>query len=74
VNLDRDLPNGLGREVLVGMTPDRALKMARDAGVTDIRVLESVNGLTITPMIMDLRPARLSLYVEAGVVVGASFG
>jgi hypothetical protein len=74
VELNRDLPNGLGRDVLVGMTTDQALQAARDAGVEVIRVLDTVNGVSITPMTMDLSPARLSLRVEAGVVLGASFG
>jgi hypothetical protein len=74
VNPDRDLPNGFGRELLVGMTTERALEIARDAGVAEIRVIQTIDGLTITPMNMDLWPARLRLFVEAGVVVGASFG
>lgn len=73
-DLGKDLPSGLKRDVLVGMATDQALQTARDAGVVVIRVLEVANGMTITPMTMDLRPDRLSLLVEAGVVVGTSFG
>ena len=73
-DLDKDLPNGLKRDVLVGMATERALHTARDAGVEVIRVLEVANGRTITVMSADLRPARLTLFVEAGVVMGASFG
>jgi hypothetical protein len=56
------------------MATERALHTARDAGVEVIRVLEVANGRTITVMSADLRPARLTLFVEAGVVMGASFG
>jgi hypothetical protein len=59
---------------LVGMAPDQAVLVAKDEGITEIRVLETVAGVTVTVMTMDLRFDRLNLYVEGGNVVGGSFG
>ena len=43
-------------------------------GVEEVRVLDSLGGVTTTPMIMDLRPTRLTLTTEGKIVVSAVFG
>jgi hypothetical protein len=59
---------------LVGMAPDEAVLVAKGEGITQIRVLEVVGGLTRTVMTMDRNFNRLNLHVEGGKVIGASFG
>jgi hypothetical protein len=73
---DDRLIGGLFVEVpdVVGMTAEDARDSAVARGVEDVRVLDSVSGVTITPMNMDLRPNRLTLVVEDGIVVTARFG
>jgi hypothetical protein len=40
---------------LIGMEPNRAVLVASEAGVEDIRVLEMVDGVLVGPMDMSLR-------------------
>lgn len=47
---------------------------ARELGIKDVMVLESVDGMSITPRTMDWNPHRLGLMVENGTVVKAVFG
>jgi hypothetical protein len=70
---DRESPN-FDTTPLVGMAPDQAILVAKGEGITQIRVLEVVAGLTRTVMTMDRQFDRLNLLVEGGKVVGASFG
>jgi hypothetical protein len=55
------------------MAPDDAVAAARRDGITDIRVLESVDRMIVTRHHLDRRPARLNLMVENGVVIKAPF-
>jgi hypothetical protein len=73
---DDRLVGGLGVEVpdLVGKTAKDAADSAFARGVEEVRVLDSLGGVTITPMIMDWRPTRLTLTTEGGIVVSAVFG
>jgi hypothetical protein len=75
VNPDDKPPGGFGVELpyLVGKTADQATEAATQRGITNIGVVETVNGRTVTPMTMDWSSARLDLYVERGVVVIARF-
>jgi hypothetical protein len=57
----------------VGMAPEDAVAAARRDGITDIRVLESVNGMIVTRHHMDRRLDRLNLIVENGLVIQAPF-
>ena len=76
MNPDDSLPGGFGVTFpeLVGLTTHQATEEATEQGIETIRVLESVNGMTVTPMTMDWSPTRLSLIVDGGVVVQAVFG
>jgi hypothetical protein len=67
---------GYGVEVpgLLGKTNQEATKAAAVRGVDNVRVLDSVGGMTITPMTMDWNSTRLTLVVEDGLVVSAVFG
>jgi len=56
-----------------GMLVSDAVDAATIDGVERIRVLESVDGVTVTRMQMDLRPSRLNLVVENGRVIRGSF-
>lgn len=69
-------PRGSGRELphLVGLTAAHASGIATGEGITDIRVLQSVDGMTITVMSADRVPTRLNLIIEEAVVVKAVFG
>jgi hypothetical protein len=60
-------------EQYVGMAPQDAVAAARRDGITDIRVLESVNGMIVTRHHLDRRLDRLNLIVENGLVVQAPF-
>jgi hypothetical protein len=53
--------------------PQDAVAAARRDGITDIRVLESVNGMIVTRHHLDRRLDRLNLIVENGLVVQAPF-
>jgi hypothetical protein len=66
-------PGGFGVEppYLVGMTTHEATEAASERGIKNVRVLESVNGMTITVVSMDWVSTRLSLTVEGGIVVSA---
>jgi hypothetical protein len=55
------------------MAPQDAVAAARRDGITDIRVLESVNGMIVTRHHLDRRLDRLNLIVENGLVVQAPF-
>ena len=57
----------------VGMAPEDAVAAARRDGITDIRVLESVDRMIVTRHDLYRRPARLNLIVENGVVIKAPF-
>jgi hypothetical protein len=57
----------------VGMALEDAVAAARRDGITDVRVLESENGMIITRHHMDRRLDRLNLIVENGLVVRAPF-
>lgn len=57
----------------VGMAPEAAAAAARGNGITDIRVLQSVDGMIVTRHHMDRRGDRLNLIVEDGVVIKAPF-
>jgi hypothetical protein len=57
----------------VGMAPDDAVAAARRDGITDIRVLESVDAVIVTRHHLDRRLDRLNLIVENGLVVQAPF-
>lgn len=59
---------------LVGRTTPEAIEAARSMGIETIRVLESVDGVVVTNMTMDLRISRLNLVIEGGVVLSAHFG
>ena len=76
MNPDIVSPGGFGVELpsLVGKTTNEATKAATEQGIETIVVLESVDGVTITPRTMDWVPTRLNLIVEGGVVVQAVFG
>lgn len=69
-------PGGFGVELpnLVGKTTNDTTEAATEQGIKTIVVLESVDGMTITPRTMDWVPTRLNLIVERGVVVQAVFG
>ena len=69
-------PHGFGVELpeLVGKTVREATAAAHDQGIEKVVVLESVNGVTVTPRNMDWNPYRLNLVVEGGTVVSAAFG
>ena len=73
---DDRLVGGFGVEVpdLVGMTAKDATDSAVARGVEEVRVLDSLGGVTITPMTMDWRATRLTLTTEGGIVVSAVFG
>jgi hypothetical protein len=73
---DDRLVGGFGVEVpdLVGKTSKEATDAAVARGVENFRVLDSVGGVTITPMSMDWNPARLTITIEDGIVVSAIFG
>ena len=60
-------------EKYVGMVPEDAVAAARRDGITDIRVLESVDGIIITRHHLDRRLDRLNLIVENGLVVQTLF-
>jgi hypothetical protein len=68
--------SGPGRELqhLVGLTTAQAMRTATEEGITNIRVLQSVDGVTITVMSADRLPTRLNLVIEEAVVVKAVFG
>jgi hypothetical protein len=76
VDSDKVPTVGFGVEppYLVGKTANEATELATEEGIASIRVLESVDGVTITPMNTDWSPTRLNLIVEGGVVVKARFG
>jgi len=57
----------------VGMAPEDAVAAARRDGITDIRLLELVDGMIVTRHHMDRRLNRLNLIVENGLVVKAPF-
>ena len=59
---------------VVGMAPEVATQAAAARGVEKIVVLQSVDGMTVTPRTMDWSPTRLNLVVERGIVVNAVFG
>jgi hypothetical protein len=67
---------GFGVEVpdLVGKTAQEDTKEAAAREVDNVRVLDSVGGITITPMTMDWNPTRFTLTVEDRIVVSAVFG
>lgn len=48
--------------------------IANEEGITNIRVLQSVDGVTITVMSADRVPTRLNLVIEEAVVIRAVFG
>jgi hypothetical protein len=75
VTPERDL-SGPGRELqhLVGLTTAQAVGIATEEGITNVRVLQSVDGVTITVMSADRVPTRLNLIIEEAVVVKAVFG
>lgn len=68
--------SGPGRELqhLVGLTTTQAMGIANEEGITNIRVLQSVDGVTITVMSADRVPTRLNLVIEEAVVIRAVFG
>jgi hypothetical protein len=55
------------------MAPEDAVAAARRGGIKDIRVLDSVDGITVTRHHMDRRLNRLNLIVENGFVIRAPF-
>jgi hypothetical protein len=55
------------------MAAHDAVASARGDGITDIRVLESVDRMIVTRHHLNRRPARLNLIVENGVVIKAPF-
>jgi len=57
----------------VGMAPEDAVAAARRDGITDIRVLESVDRMIVTRHHLVRRLDRLSLIVENGVVIRAPY-
>jgi hypothetical protein len=73
---DENMPGEVGHELpyLVGKTVHQATVEAAEQGIEIIRVLESVDGMTVTPMTLDWAPNRLNLIVEGGLVVRAKFG
>jgi hypothetical protein len=73
---DDRLVRGFGADVpdLVGKNVNDATETAAARGIDNVRVLDSIAGVTITPMTMDWSPTRLTLVSEKGIVVRASFG
>jgi hypothetical protein len=69
-------PHGFGVELpeFVGRAVKDAITAARDLGIENVIVLESVDGVTVTPRTMDWNPYRLGLIVENETVVRAVFG
>ena len=59
---------------LIGLTDTAATQIATDRGIERVRVLQCVDGMTVTPMTMEWDLGRLNLAVEGGVVVSAVFG
>jgi hypothetical protein len=55
------------------MAPEDAVAAARKDGFTDIRVLESVDGLIVTRHHLVRWLDRLSLIIENGLVIRARF-
>ena len=58
----------------MGLTTTQAMGIANEEGITNIRVLQSVDGVTITVMSADRVPTRLNLVIEEAVVIRAVFG
>jgi hypothetical protein len=59
---------------LIGLTDRAAAQITTDRGIERVRVLQCVDGMTVTPMTMDWDLGRLNLGVEGGIVVNAVFG